>query len=261
MSSTYEINKDLNKNIFISYQKTVDFINASHFHRSIELHYILNGPYRFKVANCEYTAQTDSLVFIPSCFSHSAPKQPHCVSYVVIAPDHLCGDFNKIFHRKLLPFTMEEKEFNRGCIYPIFKQLAENAQPSDIVIKGYLNLIFGNLLAHYQLQDVQLNKHTDLVLSVIQYIETHFREPLTLESLSAVFGYNKTYFSRIFNQILGTNVKNYINFIRIQYFLQQYRQDTSQKITNLIFSCGFNSLPTFYRNFKEIYDTSPAELF
>jgi AraC-like DNA-binding protein len=47
--------------------------------------------------------------------------------------------------------------------------------------------------------------------------------------------------------------------IRIQHVVKKIKENKSEKISNIVYGCGFSSLPTFYRSFKKIYGVSPKE--
>ena len=81
----------------------------------------------------------------------------------------------------------------------------------------------------------------------MNFIDDHCCEQLTLESISKHFGYNKTYFSRIFNDHIGMSLNNYINMVRYDKFTALSKDTEDSTITDLVFKCGFSSLSTFYR--------------
>ena len=101
----------------------------------------------------------------------------------------------------------------------------------------------------------------DFVIKVLRYVEEHSSEPITLDSISAHFGYNKYYFSRLFNRSVGTNLSSYLGFVRLRTFMRLKKEQKSEKIAKLASLAGFDSLPTFYRTFTSVYKTSPKEYF
>lgn len=94
-------------------------------------------------------------------------------------------------------------------------------------------------------------------------LDQHFHEDITLDNIAKHFGYNKYYFSKLFNSLFGISLNNYINNIRISKFIEkaQKEKNLQSTITNLAYDCGFNSMPPFYRTFQNIYHCSPNEYF
>ena len=101
----------------------------------------------------------------------------------------------------------------------------------------------------------------NFLLDLIQYIDQHSNENLTLDRLAEQFGYNKFYLSRIFNKTLGASLTDYVNQVRVQKFVKQYRDGWEGNIADLAFSCGFESIPSFYRTFSRVFSMTPKEYF
>ena len=78
-------------------------------------------------------------------------------------------------------------------------------------------------------------------------------------SISAAFGYNKYYFSKLFNRYIGENMSSYINLVRLQQMMKKAKRKSDVNITELAYECGFDSLSTFYRYFKKVYGINPTE--
>ena len=132
---------------------------------------------------------------------------------------------------------------------------------SELVKKGYINIIIGSLLAHYKRIPVPATPQMGVVLGALNYIDEHFAEPISLDSISSVFGYNKYYFSRLFNTYIGENLNNYINTVRIRNLVSAAKKTDNPNLSELVFGSGFDSMTTFYRSFSRLYDRSPTEVF
>lgn len=56
-----------------------------------------------------------------------------------------------------------------------------------------------------------------------------------------------------------TGFREYINYLRLEYFRQLAAESTDKNIKELMFACGFTSRATFYRNFSDKYGISPSK--
>lgn len=56
-----------------------------------------------------------------------------------------------------------------------------------------------------------------------------------------------------------TGFREYINSIRLEYFKQLAMENPEKNVKELMFSCGFTSRATFYRNFSDKYGISPTK--
>ncbi len=252
----YEYFRDKDENVMISHGKAG--MVSNHFHRNLEIHYVLSDGTKMKVGENEFVADSDDIVFIRNYMPH-AILGAH-TKYFLIIPPYYSNDLDKTLSKKSLHPHLADKEFNRTLL-PFFKILNETKNMPSLIKKGYLDILIGSLLAHYPTSPFENSPDLDFVLKILYYIEEHSAEPITLDSISAHFGYNKYYFSRIFNRSVGTNLSSYLSFVRLRTFMRLRREHKKEKISKLVSIAGFDSLPTFYRTFSAVYGTSPKEYF
>lgn len=93
---------------------------------------------------------------------------------------------------------------------------------------------------------------------VVDYIEQNYMEPITLKSAADNAGFSEHYLSRIFNRAVGSPFHLYLNKIRIKHAESKIILNDNS-ITEIAFSCGFNSIPTFNRLFREMKGCTPLE--
>lgn len=240
----------------------LNFNNYAHFHRNIELHYVTDGNYRCFINGGEFSLNKDDICFISSCNIHSAPPCD-AASFLLIIPESYGSDIAPYFKNNTLSANLTDKEFNRKYILPLIENFygAPEQLSSPLTAKGFINCVFGILFSHYPMKPNKPDGNCSAAVRIIQYIEKHYTEKLTLDSLAKTFGYNKYYFSKLFNRTINKNFNEYINYIRTVNFIKKFAADETQNVTDLIFACGFDSTATFYRNFKEIYGVPPQKYF
>ena len=257
----YELKSDMYTHIRLERRK-LDYDMPMHFHRNLEFQYIESGCYRTTVDDREYVFEKDQMVFIPHCLQHRADASD-TQSILFIIPHTIMQDFTPFFKHRTLNIELKDGAFNRQYILPIMELiLAAPAQLNNsLVAKGYINVIFGLLTQHYGYVKYENFSNPNFMLNLIQYIDQHSNENLTLERLAGQFGYNKFYLSRIFNKTLGASLTDYVNQVRVQKFVKQYRDGWEGNIADLAFSCGFESIPSFYRTFNRVFFMTPKEYF
>ena len=234
---------------------------GKHFHKSIEVLYLTEGKMLTTVGDDIFVAEKDDIIFVHNYYVHSFTPAPSYKKYYMVIPVDYSSDINKRLHNSTLPSKLDDKEFNRTLL-PVFERLhTEYATLPTLVKKGYLNVIMGHLLKHYPSLPIENNGNIEFMVDVLHYIDEHYAEEITLDSLSSTFGYNKYYFSRLFNHYIGETLNNYINIIRLQHFMQFAKDKENLSISKLAFQCGFDSLTTFYRYFKKIYNDTPKNYF
>ncbi|NOU62442.1 helix-turn-helix domain-containing protein [Paenibacillus sp. LMG 31461] len=90
----------------------------------------------------------------------------------------------------------------------------------------------------------------------LNYIDFHFREPITLKQAAAHTPWSPNYFSEKFSTIIGQSFQQYVQEHRLQY-AHRLLHNSSLPVTEIALASGFNSLPYFIRCFKSKYGLSP----
>lgn len=97
------------------------------------------------------------------------------------------------------------------------------------------------------------------IQEILAYIEAHYAEPLTLETVSAEFGLSREYFSRLFHKSVGITFLRHLNRVRIAHLYDDLVH-TDEGIMNLCERHGLTNYKLFSRLFKEIYGCTPREI-
>jgi two-component system response regulator YesN len=96
------------------------------------------------------------------------------------------------------------------------------------------------------------------VPSVKHYIDEHFAEDISLDSISKLFEINKYQLAKTFKLDYDLSVGNYIRYQRISKAKSLLRF-TSDKIENIGTKCGIGDANYFSRLFKQYEGISPGE--
>lgn len=96
------------------------------------------------------------------------------------------------------------------------------------------------------------------VAEVKEYIDTHYQEKLTLESMSKQFYINKHYLTRIFREQYGYSLNAYIIHVRIGKAKEQLRF-SDKTVEEIGYACGFDDRNYFARCFRKVEGISPSE--
>lgn len=101
-------------------------------------------------------------------------------------------------------------------------------------------------------------KTNHVVPLIIAYINEHYSENLYLEMIADEMGMSPKYISRIFKEITGQNLTDYISLIRINK-AKQYLSETSLLIGDISSKVGIHSRSTFLRLFKKYEGITPMD--
>ncbi len=96
----------------------------------------------------------------------------------------------------------------------------------------------------------------DLVCNLIEYVNNNINKEITIDELSLLFYFNKTYIMKKFKSELNISIHEYINTMRIYNSLSYFKDDNY--ILSIAFKNGFNSLEYFSEMFKKNMGVSPS---
>ena len=105
-------------------------------------------------------------------------------------------------------------------------------------------------------QTHSLEKYSAPIRDCINYIDFHYMEPLSLESLAQRLSVNKNYLSGRFHREVGKTVTDYINSIRVQRSLELLSNTTLQ-MQAVAEQCGFSDANYFTRTFRKFHGITP----
>lgn len=90
------------------------------------------------------------------------------------------------------------------------------------------------------------------------YLDTHYREKITLDVLAERFYINKFYLTRVFKEQFGQSVTNYLVQLRITQAKRMLRF-TDNSIESIAQECGLSDANYFSRLFKKVEGVPPGE--
>lgn len=129
----------------------------------------------------------------------------------------------------------------------------------DIRINQELSALLTFLMSFSWNPEVEvLSKASTVSLSMKEYLDTHYREKITLDDLADHFLINKYTLSRNFKEQFGTSIINYLLVTRITHAKQMLRF-TELSVEEVGIECGITPLYYFSRIFKQIEGISPMD--
>ncbi len=94
---------------------------------------------------------------------------------------------------------------------------------------------------------------------VLDYIERHLDDPLSVAQLCQVAHFSKFHFHRQFADYIGINVARYIVLLRLKQASYRIAFDPKVKIVDIALNAGFETPESFARAFRHSFGQSPSE--
>lgn len=233
-----------------------------HIHRYIEIVHVIEGKLDMQIGPVRHILNQGDIAFIFPNIAHDY----HTLS------DDAHTSLNIVnCSLELLPLYKMKLE----GYYPHIPVIRNDNIPDDLNwIENRLNhipraLLTGELVGslisagfcfafpYLRPMPVDQSVNKELSTRIISYIGDHALENLSLDSLSRQFGIGRYALSRIFSNILGTNLAGYINSQRINYAKFQLL-NTEKDISTVCYECGYHNQQTFNRIFKKVTGINPT---
>jgi AraC family transcriptional regulator len=101
-------------------------------------------------------------------------------------------------------------------------------------------------------------KYEEAILSTLIHIQTHLESDLNLDGLAERVGFSAYHFHRVFREVIGEPVKEYIRRLRID--RAAYRLKVSEEpILRIALDAGFKTHESFTRAFTRQFHITPNE--
>lgn len=119
------------------------------------------------------------------------------------------------------------------------------------------NAILLSLLASLYETLYTADKYCSAVRLCLEYMQQHFCENITLETLASITGYSRLHVLRLFKQDLGQSPHQWLTAVRLEY-AKKLLSDTNQNIDIIASSCGFSSASHFKTIFRQSANCTPG---
>lgn len=103
-----------------------------------------------------------------------------------------------------------------------------------------------------------MDEYTSRINRVIDYIENHLSEKLTLEGLSGIAFFSPYHFHRLFSSFTGETLYQFILRHRLEKAATLLIQNRKLSLTNIALECGFANSSSFSKSFKSSFNKSPS---
>lgn len=248
-----------------------------HFHEEYEIYYLLQGQRYYFIDGKTYDIQAGNLVFVNKNQIHQTSQSSSAGHTRILIELH-----EQPF-KQFLSLTNEislESFFaaHQGVVVlddagqKEIETLLRNIQTELHNKKtGYQTNTMANLAnlffsierittASSQLQSLPLSTETRhrKVDDVADFIAKEYAQPLSLESIATHFYLNKCYLSRVFKQVTGFTINEYINVIRIRQ-AKKYLMESEYSITEISDFLGYTNITYFERVFRNYVEVSPLQ--
>lgn len=262
-----------------------EYMGIVHRHDFIEIAYVISGSGLHIVGDKQYEVTRGDLFiinldvphgFFPREGSKKSPIVYNCIfmpqflDLSLFRSSHFEDITSSFLFRSLFPddYTSHPDLMLNGAefievrdlfdkMYLEYKQMKKGY--SDI-IRAYLIELIVKIFRFIEVNSVRspLQKNQELINKAINYMKMNYTSEITLSDLAMQSFISKNYFSKLFKEVTGTNVSDYIQYLRTDQACILLKT-TDMKVTDIASQVGFCDIKFFYEVFKKITRETPGE--
>ncbi len=123
---------------------------------------------------------------------------------------------------------------------------------------GLDGTVIGIVGAMYRIeQQEELSQYFHGLLPVVQFVEVHYPESISMAQMAKLAGLSSTHFNRRFRQLLRMTPMQYLRIVRVQ-AAQRLLTTTSRTLTVIATDVGYTDQSHLTKRFREVTGMTPA---
>lgn len=248
-----------------------------HWHEHLEFLYIVEGEAVIECGSTPLSAAAGDLIVVNSNELHyGVCGSADLFYYALIAdPSLLQSSFSDAAEtafvepirqsRLLIRNHIRDDEEAASCLLSIVEELDRREYGYELAVKAHLFRLLARLLRSYSPTVLSKVEHAERLKNmqrfdpVLLYIDANYSEPLTVDALASIAGLSRFHFSRLFKELTGRTLSEYILAFRLNRadYLLRHSELT---VTEIAAATGFSDIYYFSRTFKKHRNVAPSVL-
>lgn len=233
-----------------------NWVMPPHIHEFSEIAFTLSGITTVYVGGVRYELPKNHLILIlPNQIHEYTDETASELRCAVFSNDHIPCFFHMV--KNTVP-TNPVLDFSDS---PDLLDALSNCAPTDTLkLCGLLNLICDRLLRSSGFSERTAGEHS-MFYEVIRYVSENFTQDIKLSDLAKRLGYHEKYLSSSLHALTGMNFRTFLASYRVNFAkdLLRTRHSKATRISDVALQCGFSSINSFNRAFREITGMTPTQ--
>ena len=254
-----------------------DVRNVSlHHHDFYEIFYFIQGDNQFFIEGESYILKSgDMLLINPTelhqCYIYPSKREyerivfwlrPEFVQQLSSEEFDLLSCFHQKDRKRAISLDVDarrdiESLFSRIIEMENFEGVGKTIMRNALVMELLVKI--NNVVIDKKSPVVGENRMSELINEVIEYIEEHITEELSLESIANQFFISKFHLAREFKKYSSVSLHQYIKLKRLILAKEYILKNTA--ILDVYALCGFGDYSNFFRAFKQGYGITPRQYY
>lgn len=248
-----------------------------HWHDEFEIDYVLQGKGDFICGDEHFPVSNGDVIMISPNMLHAAyPSSNMNLHYIAF-----------VFHANMLGLESNDRS-STHCIrplitgqlrvnmkydlghpdYSVIHSLTEtivscankNNPYDDLLLKSILLQLYWYFEKSDNLSSFQGNviSYSSLIRPALEHMTYCYMDSITIKELAAKCAISSSHFMNSFKKAVGCSAIEFLTHLRIKAACTALTE-TTDDISTISYSCGFDNLSNFNKQFKRIAGSSPRE--
>lgn len=251
----------------------VYYVGSFHYnwHKEVEILCVLNGQVEVCAGGHVYDLKADDLLLINANVGHATLSRvpDSAIMLLRVSPDFLkkaCPDFEHTEIRLCSRAdNRAERRFSelRRCMAVMLLSQISNQPLRTFAFDSALYTFAWTLLREFPPRRQNNTLYSDKddeqhVHEIIQFLEDHYQEKISLQEIAKRWNYSSTYTSQLFKEYVGINFYDYLTRIRLRQATRML-SETEMRVVDIASESGFQDLKSFNTKFRGIFGRSPTD--
>lgn len=238
--------------------------------REIKLIYVLTGKLKVKINRKEYDMKDSDFILVNSNELHSIHSEENNLFITILIDYSILSNILNQKHLLFMCNSIEKTNLSDQSLRRLIRELLYIFTKQDFNLQRDFNgkafqivsILILNYLSNKSEYDIKRDMYgkgsKDRLGDIVQYIDDHYQQPLSLEEVAMQHFITVPYLSKYFKKHTGKNFLEYLNEVRLVHAVNELLQ-SNKSIINIALDNGFPTLASFNRVFSRHYQLKPAE--
>lgn len=244
-----------------------------HWHREFQFCLVTTGTVAFWVQGRQLTLPAGQGLFINSNVLHMAKPETPDAAYccIDILPSLLCGFPGSLLDVSLITplsadaslplfrFSGETPESREAlALLEKIRQLSHRKTTGyPLMVTGLLMELLGRMLSMLDAAPAAPKEDMSRLRSVLQFIDQHYTEHITLSQCADLAGLSGSEFCRQFKRAMHCTLTGYIRQVRLQKSAAELLLHPEKSVSQIAYATGFSTTSYFISQFRAATGKTP----
>lgn len=244
-----------------------------HYENTYQIVFLLAGKILYQVGEKEYQVSKGGMIVLNTLEEHTLKvlEYPYERYVIQIRPDFFQHEVKypeviAVFIKRPADFshllTVTEPVWNylHDVIREMEKEYLNRKKYWEMYVGADLRRMFITIFRECAdvLSMMKIGNGVTVAYNVMNYLNHHFAEDISVNSIAAALFLNRDYISHVFKDETGYSVMAYVISLRINW-AKLLLAETDRSITDIAMECGYTDFTYFSKQFKKHTNMSPSK--